>query len=149
MPDAPTIAVAPIPPALPVAPPAPAKPDALLIPKSWGEGLANEDYSAMVCAYAAGVLGPGRVFVRAPLPMSPNQSVFITKNPHDTELNENGHPHQFKPRYAWTDQPDGSRTGVLNADATPAKPYGREHCQTPANPLTKLMDEKRKAAGRA
>jgi len=45
--------------------------------------------------------------------------LFITKNPRDTIFFPNDHPRSGQNRYAWLNQPDGSRFGYLVEGADP------------------------------
>jgi hypothetical protein len=116
-----------------------------LIPLAWSAGLSLHDNADLVCTYAENVLGGDRAngvraYARTILP----DQTFVTLNYNDTLFNEYGHPRQKQPRYRWEAQPDGSKWGWLNDDATPTKPMDGEADAAPTNPLARLMAEKRR-----
>ena len=111
--------------------------DAVLIPRSWGDGLDDQTYVDAICAYAEDVLGGGPVYVRAPLSYAKIQMMFASRNWNDTLFHEHGHPNQLKPRYTWTDREDGSRVGRLTPDAV-VRPMTEPPSATVRNPLAQL-----------
>ena len=85
-----------------------AKPDAVIFPPGFDPpGETALDRESRVWDYLEKTLG-GKVHVRTHA-----DSRFATGSPYDTLLYPTGHAWGQRPRYEWTDQPNGAQFGTL------------------------------------
>jgi hypothetical protein len=84
------------------------KPDALFLSASRKRGPRLVDRVASIADIAEPLL-EGKAFIRN----QGNDWLFITADPNDTINFPREHPRSGQARYAWVNQPDGSRFGYL------------------------------------
>jgi len=93
-------------------------PDALFISGSRKRGPRLVDRVASIAEIAEPLLGADRADgQRAYIRQQPNDWLFVTLDAADTINFPTSHPRSGTPRYAWVNQPDGSRFGYKVPDA--------------------------------
>jgi len=90
------------------------RPDSLYLPANRKRGPRLVDRVGSIADIAEPLLGADRsAGVIARIRNLPNDWLFVTLDPDDTINFPNDHPRSGQPRYAWINQPDGSRFGYL------------------------------------
>jgi hypothetical protein len=90
------------------------RPDALFLSASRKRGPRLADRVGSIADVAEPILGADRsAGLRAHIRQQGNDWLFVTLDPADTINFQQTHPKHGQPRYAWINQPDGSRFGYL------------------------------------
>jgi hypothetical protein len=92
--------------------------DALLLPEAWKKGETQLDRIDSILAIAEPLLEVDRARgQKAYIRRQPGGRLFVTADPLDTLCFPVGHRLEGRPRYRWSERPDGSASGFLVEEA--------------------------------